>query len=305
MKSFQTTPSLTTLFPQGDIAMRLKLAAVGALAPSDFDRLFAEYEVQSATDLDRTLESVVLESGLVSQEQWDAAARLAFSPPESIFAEKHNVDLGIRGMLFHLGFVTRKAFDMAYGEWTSHLGDEPNKLLRTVAVIYEHVTDLHWLEAQAALGTFRARQAELAYAAGAAGLDADLIIACVEAAVPFEDVVAMLKQGNASKQAAQRRMLEDYLALYADDMRSRRPVVRRIIAKYGPAFPAFDAMVKAEIAVGNLACALVAGADNAIAISAAEVVQTGLGSVAFNYNLGILLLDYLPEIGCEGGQATK
>lgn len=300
-------------FTTGDFSMRLKLAAVGALAPAEFDRLFIEWEQQAEIDLDRTLESVITESGLVSQEQWDRAAQLHFALAESIFAEKHLVDIGIRACLVGLGFMDRKAFDMAHGEWTSQLGDAPDKLLRTIAIDYNHCTEMQWLEAESMLAIFRAKQADNAYAAGCAGIDPDIIIACVETALRFEDIVAMVNQGNASLPAANRRLLEDYLGLYHPEIRYRRPVVQRIIAKndferlsQAQEFPAFNDMVKAGLAVDTMAVVIVAGIDIvALAAAAKDVVQTQSGAKAFNYNLGVTLLDRLPEIGCEAMEAAR
>ncbi|MBX9688258.1 MAG: hypothetical protein K2X27_16235 [Candidatus Obscuribacterales bacterium] len=306
-------PHSSSQFIAGDFLMRLKLAAVGALAPADFDRLFTEWEQQAEIDFDRTLESVVTESGLVSQEQWDLAARLQFAPVESIFAEKHELDMGIRACLIGLNSMDRKGFDMAFGEWTSQLGDAPNRLLSGVAVDFKHCSEAQWLEAESLLSRFRERQAEAAYAAGSSGIDPEIIIACVEAAVGFEDVVAMVSQGNASVFAANRRLLEDYLGLYHPELRARRPVVQRLIAKYdferlsqAQEFPAFEEMLKAELALSTMAVAIVAGIDlAALAAAAREVVDSGSGAEAFNYNLGVTLLDRLPEIGCEAIDAAR
>lgn len=297
MNSTQTEPNLD---PDD---MRLKLAAMGALAPSDFNELaWKHWQTQDGS----SLESMLVNSGRICQEQWEYAATLR-SEPESIFATQKNVDLGVRGLLVGNGVIDRAKFDLIYGEWTSRLGDQPEITLAEVAGIL-CVPAGKWEEAEAQLAEYRRNQADYAYRAGQLRIDAEIIIVAIESGVPMLKAIEMVEQGNATVAAANRHLLEEYLALYAPELWHRRPVVRRLIGKYdfeklsqAQELPAFEDMVAKGIAI-----ALVAGGDIVkIAADARAIININGGTAVFNSFVGRLLLDVLPELGCEGHEGTK
>jgi hypothetical protein len=222
------------------------------------------------------------------------------------------VDLGIRACLIKLDVVDRPGFDRVYGEWTSLLGDEPGKKLSAVAIQSQACSELEWLRAESDLASFRESQDAKAYAAACVGLDPDLILAAVEAATLDCNIAAQIDAGNATPRAGNRRLLEDYLNVFHPMVRANRSIVRRIIAKLdfeklsqAQEFPGFDDMRKTGVNVVDLAIALVAGADIVSLAADAQRAVAGGGAAGINARLTGMLLNELPELGCEGRDGTR
>ncbi len=312
---------------QADITMRFRLALLGATTPEKFDEAFAAWTEQVETCFDRSLESVMTEGGFCTQDQWNKAVALILEKPFSIFAEKANLDIGMCAALDHLGFCDPMHFNQGYGEWTTVLGDCPDLTLVEVLVRDGHCTLAQWEAAAALLKTTRTGQDMKAFMAGKAGLDSDILAAAMPYGVVVTDIAVMVVAGTATIPAANRAILERYIAVHrrvpADPAYPGPPLVdivgvdvllrhepnalsARLIGKQSAslsqlqAFPDCGKMLLAGVAINNLAVALVAGAvAEELAAAASGLIETGRGVEAFNDNLGMQLLDHLPEVGSE------